>query len=127
MYSPPDPGDPNDPNEDEIRSEALKARANLLLERSRSFDDELRQIGLYVDDMSVVAIDGPDGPEVALAVTAEIGDVAFSKRVQDPEQDDVDDEFRQMQVSMANDEFLDNRDKIQKAIKEGRDPLDLDD
>lgn len=52
----------------------------------------LRPIGLYVDVSRVVS----DGERTMVVVDALIGDVAYSARVQDPEQAQMDTSFRQI-------------------------------
>lgn len=53
-------------------------------------DEALALAGLYVEDKSVVARDGPDGNEFAIAINAALGRLAFGPLVQDPEGKAVD-------------------------------------
>lgn len=80
-------------------------------------DDGLRRIGLYVDDTQV--IEGPRG-ETVLYMEVLMGDVAFAKRVQDPEQSGFDTEFAKIERSKASDDFLTARDDMARRIAEGR-------
>lgn len=80
-------------------------------------DDRLRRLGLYVDETQV--IEGPDGRAV-LYCEVLVGDVAFQKRVQDPEQASVDHEFRKLARSQNADDFLATRDDMARRLAEGR-------
>lgn len=97
------------------------AEANALLERWRSseLDDELRRIGVYVDDFTVAGTH--TGPVILLE--CKVGKVAFSKRVQDSEQDGFDDQFRAFEVAAKRDAFLDERARIERCMEAGVDPF----
>jgi hypothetical protein len=58
-----------------------------------------------------------------LAVECFVGDVAFSDRVQNPDQFSVDDEFKAIAREFGDQAFKDAQAKIQQAIAEGRDPF----
>ena len=80
-------------------------------------EPELRRIGVYSDSTHVLEF--PDGTPV-LVIDAYLGDVAFSKRVQDPEQHDFDREFKKMTLGTVADDFLDARGEIERRIAEGK-------
>jgi hypothetical protein len=56
-------------------------------------DEALALVGIYVEDKSVVAREGPDGHQFAIAIDAALGRLAFGPRVQDPEGNTVDEIF----------------------------------
>lgn len=116
MYSP-------DPDEEGIQNEAARQQADLLMERVKPLDDELRMLGLYLSDSQVAIHSGPTGPAVALLVGVQVGDVAFTERVLDPDSDAMNDEFRAIQAASENDAWLDNRNELIKRLREGEDPI----
>lgn len=79
----------------------------------------LRELGLYADDADLQVHELPDGRHV-VTVDALIGDLAFSRRVQDPEQHDFDAEFRKMTRGSDADRFLDVRAQLEKRIADGK-------
>ncbi len=96
------------------------------------------QLGLYLRDVSVATSDvdaarqgATDPASVAeliksgeakfvLVATYTIGDLAFSKRVQDPAQDEIDQTVR----SMLPDPATELREKLAKRIAEGKSIFD---
>ncbi len=118
--TPPDGPEPEDDGVPEEFREALDA----LHERTDEIDDVARGLGLYIDQSNLVVVGTPRGMKAAMALDVVIGDVAFSPRVQNPQDYDIDKSFAQMQVNMADDDFLDSRTRIQQNIQAGRDPLD---
>lgn len=101
--------------------------------------DATRKIGLYVESAGLGATDGidptvisdlaemkkvvsGDDGDLLLMVGFAIGDVAFSKRVQNPEQDEVDDQVR----AMLPDPVAEIKERLRKAKEEGKDILDVD-
>lgn len=97
------------------------AEANALLERWRSseLDDELRKVGVYVDDYDIAGT--PQG--VMLFLQCSVGKVAFTQRVQEPEQAGFDDQFRAFEVAAKRDAFLDERARIERCMEAGVDPF----
>lgn len=98
-----------------------------------------RKIGLYVESAGLGATDGigptvvsdlaamkkvvaGDDGDLLLMVGFAIGDVAFSKRVQNPEQDEVDDQVR----AMLPDPVAEIKERLRKAKEEGKDIFDVD-
>ncbi len=117
-------GPPEEPPEEGGIPEEFREGLDALHERSSDIDDIARNLGLYINETNLVVVGMQDGPKAAMVLDMTIGDVAFSPRVQNPEEFDIDKSFAEMQVSMMDDEFLDSRVRIQRNIKEGRDPLD---
>lgn len=124
---PPDPFEPDGTAHEEIKELVSK------------LEDATRKIGLYLEDVAVASPDQTTAlnaltnkealteavtsgeASLILVGTFAIGDIAFSKRTLDPEQHKVDDEAR-MLLPKPEDEL---RDKIKKALEEGKDIFDL--
>lgn len=100
---------------------------------------ELRTIGVYVDRgvwMSPnQARKGPDGdsespeaeepePPTALVLECLLGDVAFTSRVQNAQQYDMDQEFALLRRDFEEQDFEARREAMRQALAEGRDPFD---
>lgn len=112
---------PDDPNEG--LPDMIRASADALLERWRDLPDEFRQFGLYAaGEPQIVMVPTPFGPQAALMAHFAIGKVAFSKRIQHPEDAAFDNQFDVMAIQAEDDAFLDERERIRKALAEGRDP-----
>lgn len=95
-----------------------------LMKAGDLLEPELRRVGVYVDNTNIVEF--PDGTPV-LVIDAYLGNVAFSKRVQDPEQHDFDREFKKMTFGTVADDFLDARGDLERRIAEGKPILGGDD
>lgn len=100
--------------------DVLEARIQLAAE---AMDDELRRIGLHVQRTQV--IDPEKMPQAMVPgrivyIEAIIGDLAFTKRVQDPVQHEFDHEFRKMEHSAAADDFLDMRTQLEERMRDGK-------
>jgi hypothetical protein len=117
-----------DDGPDEHLPEALRAQFDTLLERFDGFSDELRKIGLYVEGPGpqLAQIPGPFGPQPAMVIQCQIGRVAFSDRVQNPEADQFERSFAVMEVNAEDDAFLDERERIRRALEAGEDPYAVD-
>lgn len=105
----------------------------------KTMEDETRKFGLYLENAAIGTSDG-SGPEVLddpdkikkillsdeedvfVMATFAIGDVAWSKRVQDPEQDKIDDQAR----TILPDPVEALKEKMRQAQAEGKSILDLD-
>lgn len=106
----------------------------------KDLEDQARKLGLYIEHAAIASSDpegamesledadklrellASDEDEVYLMATFAIGDVAWSKRVQDPEQDKIDDQFR----VIAPDPVEELREKMRRAAAEGKSILDID-
>lgn len=81
--------------------------------------DELRKLGVYIDAARVVP--DPEG-RLILVLDGLIGDQAFSDRVQDPQADSIDDQFRRMQVEGDQASFAAAREEfVRRHRPEGTD------
>jgi hypothetical protein len=91
------------------------------------FETVLRKLGIYVVDMGLA----PDPRQAfsqdplapVLVINGTIGDVAFSERVQHPVEERLDVEFKKLDNQMSKQEFEDLREKIERNMREGKDPL----
>lgn len=123
----PDPDD--EPTDDDALAAAaleatFRADTDLLIERYPDFEDAARQLGLYAEGHEISSAHTPLGPKAALVVGFDIGNVAFSDRVQHPENVTVDQAVREMELDTAADEWIDTREQIRRNLAAGRDPLD---
>lgn len=84
--------------------------------------DRLRKMGLYVDEVAMGEAQEFGSP--FLIAVATVGDLAFSDRVLNPEQERFNDEFRNIQVEENSASFDAMRERMKRNIEEGRDPLD---
>lgn len=77
-----------------------------------------RKIGLYTTGVGFLVDerDEEEHPEKEhkLLMSFRIGDVAFSPRIQDPEQDEFNDQFRRIAASSVDDEVEDIRRRYSK-------------
>lgn len=105
----------------------------------KELENSSRKVGLYlegaglgvspnVDPRVLSTLDGvksvvksQDG-EVVISATFTIGDVAWSKRVQDPDQHEVDKQVR----TMLPDPVEEMRERLKKAREEGKNIFDID-
>lgn len=121
---------PDDGHDHEHLPDDLRAAFDTMLERSEEFIDDLRKIGLYAEGPPQMAqIPTPIGPQPAMVVQCNIGRVAFSDRIQHPERYETDKTLGVMEINAQDDAYLDERQRIQQALAEGKDPYfdDLDD
>lgn len=119
-----------DPDDEPQLSDAFKAEADKLLEIANGtengdgLEDMLRKLGLYNDHAHIAMIDTPMGPKPALIVDCTIGDVAWTDRVQHPENYGIDQQFRAMEVEIVDSDFEDAKVRMRRNVAAGRDPLD---
>lgn len=81
--------------------------------------DKARQIGLYVNG-AALNVDEEGEPLTGekrhvLVMQFTVGDVAFSKRVQDPEEDQFDTEFKKFESGQVKDQVEDIRQRYLKG------------
>lgn len=87
-----------------------------------------RKLGLYADQIVVgvpslpghVPGDPDEEEKVVVVANFTIGDVAWSDRVQNPQADETDMEFRKMAVDLEKDQFEAKRAEIERRLKEGK-------
>lgn len=76
------------------------------------FTDGARKLGLYTEGIAINVDANPDGPpQHKLVAQFSIGDQAFTKRVQDPESDSIDHEFRKIEGQTLRDQWEEIRRK----------------
>lgn len=90
-------------------------------DRIPQIEEAARKVGLYLEQAGVVEV-APGDRRVMARFT--IGAVAWSPRVQDPENDDVERRFGEVAAQLTNDEFLDVRLRMERNLAAGRDALD---
>jgi hypothetical protein len=86
-------------------------------------EDVARQLGLYMAEAGVLEAEN----HRVLLATFTIGNVAWSERVQHPEQYTTEKELAVMEAGIQKDEFLDVRTQIAERIARGEDPFADDD
>lgn len=99
-------GDPEWENElpEGVTQEMVNALINRVVEACE-------KIGLYASgDMTVES----HGGRIVLLANFQIGDIAFSQRVQNPEQDAFDDQFRAIEADSVADRADDIRNMFKK-------------
>lgn len=122
-----DPDEPQDP-EDQIRDEAFRAEADSLIARGEGLAERAKKLGLYAEGPAqITMVPTPFGPRPALVQQFQIGRIAFTDRVQDPDTDKFNDDFRTIEVQAQDDAFLDERARIQARLDAGLDPYGDDD
>lgn len=87
-------------------------------EKLRELQEVTRKFGLYLQG-ATLGIDEKGDEETGekyhkLYAQFLVGDIAWSSRVQDPEQDKIDNEFRSIAVGTVEDDFEEIRKKYQK-------------
>lgn len=92
--------------------------------RIEPLEDAARKIGCYLDRAVVTTIPGPFGPRLAVVAEFSLGKVAFTGRVQDPEQEQIDRVFSEMTFGFGSDAFLDARSRVQRNLDAGRQAFD---
>jgi hypothetical protein len=99
----------------------------------------LRKVGLYENSLKRFSA-GDERPEDDEYITPDkkgssreflimdlhVGDVAFTKRIQAPEQADFDAQFAAMTRNFSQTEFDDINEKIRRRLAEGKNPFEED-
>ena len=106
--------DPNDPFNEQNLTDVME-----------KLQEETRKMGLYVStavlhqepvhDPALAA--AGEKPQTKLIVSFTLGDIAFSDRIQNPEKDQVEDQFREIEHGTI-------RDQVEDIKGSGRDLLD---
>ena len=109
MYDSDEPGDDDQKLPDGVTEEMVK-------DRLKEMAEVLSRLGIYSSPDLICDVD--DDGKIAIFVTAEIGDLAFSSRVQDPEQTEVDKTFHQFETDAVRDRFQEIKDKFSGKRKD---------
>lgn len=106
--------------------------------KTEEVEKAYRNIGLYLSDHRWVSPGQPDQQEAedleytrldshpqhaVLLAQFDVGDLAFSKRVLDPEQIDFDKSFHLMEAEMKTAEFAATKKEIQERLARGENPF----
>lgn len=111
-YGVPHPSE-YDPDEEPEWPEGMSAeQVSKLIAR---LAEELPQLGIYPEPHVSVE---RHGDHVALTMNFVVGDVAFTPRVQDPQQDEFNDQFRKLE----NDSLRDRVEEIKEKHRRGETP-----
>lgn len=88
--------------------------------------EDLRKIGLYMNGVAVNidTDEDPDNRSHTLMVQCSIGAVAFSNRVQAPEEDQFDTEFKKIELGAQDDHITDILKRYEKGYDLGEDDTD---
>jgi hypothetical protein len=91
--------------------EAMAAAQELLRLAGEQLDEDMADLGLYVNDKQIIA--RPDAPSgMGVLWTGVLGRVAFSDRVLNPEAVVVADEFDQITAALSDDTFEARRRRL---------------
>lgn len=97
-----------------------------LQELTDELEENLKRIGCYVLSTGLQVPMDEEGNltgEPFLVITCSIGNVAWSPRVQDPEQDKVDDEIRGIESGQTEEDFEAIREQYRQMRERGDDPF----
>lgn len=112
-----EPFNPDDP-EDQVRMEAFRAQVDTLESKVEPLTEALaKQAGIYVTSHQFSPVPTPFGVKPALLLTANVGDLAFSKRIQDPEAAEFNRVASEMGKAAEIDGFLDARAELEASIR----------
>lgn len=112
----PDPDD-----DDDALQAAIAAEADTFRTRIEAAEPELRKLGVYLDHAPIPhVVPTPFGVKPAMVLVANLGDVAFTRRVQDPEGHAMDTQFAGIESGANADEFLDARAEYVAKLREAR-------
>lgn len=113
--------EPDGDDDHELDSTEASAQFETLRTRFSELEDDLRLIGLY--NPQTIPVPAP-GRGLALMVTMDVGEVAFTDRVQRPEDHKVNNEFANIEADLQRDTFLDERARIKRNLDAGRGAYD---
>lgn len=125
IFGPPGDDDDDGPDGEQLeafQNEALAAKARW---DDSGLEDRLRRLGVYVDQVQIIPMPGPMGVQPGLAVLAQLGAVAFTDRVMDPEKDSIEDQFRVMAMEEQANTFLDTQSEIKRRLAAGESIADI--
>jgi serine/threonine protein kinase HipA of HipAB toxin-antitoxin module len=104
--------------------------------KSEELEDALRHIGLHSNRSTWLdegqqpqdpfMEEAPKAGRKILVMDLLIGDLAWSKKVQDPEQVDIDAEFKAMMRELNKTEDSSLRDEIKRKLADGKNLFDED-
>lgn len=104
--------------------EDLEGTPQKLMEKVRDLEEAARKVGLYLDRAAVIVVETHTGPQPALVANFALNKVAFTPRVQNPEEDDFALRFKAIESEMTTQAAKDSKAQMQRNIEAGRHPLD---
>lgn len=108
----------------------METYGEMFREKADELENAARKVGLYLRDAGLTMVPNLHGDvamEPALIANFTVGDQAWSDRVQNPEQNSTEAEFRKMAVEMEKDKFEETRAELERRLREGKDLLGSDD
>lgn len=118
-----DPLNPDDQPDDPM----FKRLQEVFLEKSEDIENAGRKVGLYIQHAGISMVPGmtDHGFDVQPVIVANfnVGDQAWSDRVQNHEQYTTEAEFRKMAVQMEKDKFEETKAELERRMREGKDLL----
>lgn len=121
-----DDHDPIDPNQDPSKPDPMDQFGELFREKADELENAARKVGLYIRDAGLTMIPthditSPLAP--ALVANFTVGDQAWGDRVQNPDKNSTEAEFRKMAVEMEKDKFEETKAELERRLREGKDIL----
>lgn len=125
--NPPDDDDPGPGGPD-----PMEKYGELFREKADGLEAAGRKVGLYIRDagLSILPMPADDGSMMfgpVMVANFNVGDQAWSDRVQNAEQYTTEAEFRKMAVQMEKDKFEETRAELERRMQEGEEILGTDD
>lgn len=96
------------------RPEIPHERLEIAQTKSNQLADRAEKIGLYAQGTRLGVTE--DGEHLIIVTDFIVGDVAFSPRVQDPEQEAMDDSFSTIEAASAKDDFAEYQRKLMEQF-----------
>lgn len=118
--------DHNEHEDDDDKPSPEDVYGEIFREKADELEPVARRVGLYMRDagLAMNPIPNDDGTHgAAMIVNMTVGDAAWSDRVQNPEQDSTEAEFRKMAVEMEKDKFEETKAELERRLREGKDLL----
>lgn len=114
------------PGDDDI-PDPLEKYGEMFREKADALESAARKVGLYIRDAGLTMVPTPTdtGMEMRPVMIGNfsVGDQAWSDRVQNPEQDSTETEFRKMAVETEKEKFEETRAELERRMREGKDLL----
>lgn len=122
------------PDPEEEARKAAEQFEELFRSKVDGVEAAARRCGLHVHDLGLTL--GPridhdpitgehtmDGMQPVMVGNFAVGDAAWSDRIQNPQQDSTEAEFRKMAVEAEKEKFEETRAELERRLREGKDLL----